>query len=150
MTGKQTDNLHSCSTARPPDYILTFDGGSHGNPGRGYGSYAIMRVQDGAQRLKRLELGDDYTNNEAEYDTLIIALQDLIQRIEKAGRRPEEFTLEVRGDSMLVIRQLQGKWKTREPRMQQRKERCLRLLQRFASVELKTQPRAESVRLLGH
>jgi ribonuclease HI len=150
MTERPAGNVHSRSNARPPDYILTFDGGSYGNPGRGYGSYAITRVQDGAQRLKRLELGDDYTNNEAEYDTLIIALQDLIQRIEKAGRRPEEFTLEVRGDSMLVIRQLQGKWKTREPRMQQRKERCLRLLQRFAAVELKTQPRAESVRLLGH
>lgn len=141
---------NSQPAARSPDYILTFDGGSQGNPGRGYGSYAITRVRDGAQRLKRLELGDHYTNNEAEYDTLIIALQDLIQRIETAGRQPEEFTLEVRGDSTLVIRQLQGKWKTREPRMQERKDRCLRLLRRFAAVELKTQPRAESVRLLGH
>ncbi len=24
-----------------PDYVLTFDGGSLGNPGQGYGSYAI-------------------------------------------------------------------------------------------------------------
>jgi len=135
---------------RPPDYVLTFDGGSRGNPGRGYGSYAMIRVQDGRQCLERLEFGDGYTNNEAEYDTLIAGLQDLIQRIEKAGRRPEEFALEVRGDSMLVISQLQGRWKARELRLRERRDRCLRLFQRFGSVELKTQPREESVRILGH
>jgi len=133
-----------------PDYILTFDGGSRGNPGFGYGSYAITRVQDGAQRLERLELGDDYTSNEAEYDTLIAALQDLIQRIEEAGREPQEFLLEVRGDSALVINQLQGHWKAKEPRMRVRRDRCWRLLQRFGAVALKAQPREESVRVLGH
>jgi ribonuclease HI len=135
---------------RRPDYILIFDGGSRGNPGWGYGSYALTRVQDGAQRLERLELGDDYTNNEAEYDVLIAALRDLIGRIEKAGRQPAEFSLEVRGDSTLVIRQVQGRWKAREPRMRQRRDACQRLLQRFAAAELKIQPREESVRVLGH
>jgi ribonuclease HI len=133
-----------------PDYLLIFDGGSRGNPGWGYGSYAIIRVQDGAQRLKRLELGDGYTNNEAEYDTLVAGLRHLIQRIEEAGRRPQEFTVEVRGDSTLVIHQLLGKWKARDPRMRERRGRCLRLLGQFNAVELKTQPRAESVRVLGH
>jgi ribonuclease HI len=107
-------------------------------------------VQDGAQRLERLELGDDYTSNEAEYDTLIAALQDLIQRIEEAGREPQEFLLEVRGDSALVINQLQGHWKAKEPRMRVRRDRCWRLLQRFGAVALKAQPREESVRVLGH
>jgi ribonuclease HI len=135
---------------RTPDYVLVFDGGSKGNPGWGYGSYAITRVQDGAQRLERLDLGDRYTNNEAEYDTLIAALQDLIKRIEKAGRQPQEFGLEIRGDSMLVIRQVQGKWQAKEPRMARRRDRCIGLLRGFGSVELKTQPREESVRILGH
>ena len=58
---------------RPSDYLLVFDGGSKGNPGPGYGSYAITRTRDGAQRLERLEFGDGYTNNEAEYDNLIAA-----------------------------------------------------------------------------
>jgi ribonuclease HI len=140
------------TTSRPqrPDYILTFDGGSLGNPGWGYGSYALSRVQDGAQRLERLELGDNCTNNEAEYEALIAALRDLIGRIEKAGRQPGEFSLEVRGDSTLVIRQLQGQWRAKEPRMRERRDRCLELLRRFRAVELKTQPRKESVRLLGH
>jgi ribonuclease HI len=136
--------------SQAPDYILTFDGGSRGNPGLGYGSYAIQRVQDKAQRVERLEFGDGYTNNEAEYDTLIAALQDLIGRIEKAGRQPGEIALQVRGDSALVINQLTGKWQARELRMKERRGRCLRLLRRFGAVDLRHQPRAESVRVLGH
>lgn len=135
---------------RAPDYILTFDGGSKGNPGWGYGSYAITRVKDGSQRIERLDLGDDYTNNEAEYDTLIAGLEDLIQRIESAGKQPQAYALEVRGDSSLVLNQVQGKWQARDPRMRERRGRCLRLLRRFESVDLKLQPREESVRVLGH
>jgi ribonuclease HI len=136
--------------SRPPDYLLIFDGGSRGNPGLGYGSYAITRTKDGAQRLERLEFGDGYTNNEAEYDTLIAALRDLIGRIGEAGRQPKEYAVEVRGDSALVIYQLQGRWKVKEPRMHDRWNQCSRLLQQFGAVELKTQPREESVRILGH
>jgi ribonuclease HI len=135
---------------RSPDYVLVFDGGSKGNPGLGYGSYAITRTKDSAQRLERLEFGDGYTNNEAEYDTLIAALRDLISRIEEAGRQPREYAVEVRGDSALVIYQLQGRWKVKEPRMRDRWDQASRLLQRLGAVELKTQPREESVRILGH
>jgi ribonuclease HI len=149
-TATQPSQPSASRSSRSPDYLLVFDGGSKGNPGWGYGSYAITRLQDGAQRLERLDLGKDYTNNEAEYDTLIAALQDLIKRIEDAGRQPQEFGLEIRGDSMLVIRQLQGKWQAKEPRMAARRDRCLALLKRFGGVELKTQPREESVRILGH
>jgi ribonuclease HI len=133
-----------------PDYVLIFDGGSRGNPGRGYGSYALIRVQDGAQRLERLEFGNGYTNNEAEYDTLIAGLKDLLSRIEEAGRQPQEFKLEVRGDSALVINQVQGRWKATEPRMRERRDRCRPLLGRFGAAKLKAQPREESVRVLGH
>lgn len=133
-----------------PDYVVVFDGGSLGNPGQGYGSYLITRAADRKQRLRRLEFGSHCTNNEAEYDTLIAALDDLIGRIEAAHRDPSDFTLEIRGDSMLVIRQLQGKWKVKEPRMQDRVARCLPLLRRFRAVSLHQHPRAETVRLLGH
>jgi ribonuclease HI len=141
------------ATSKPhqtPDYILTFDGGSKGNPGRGYGSYAVTRVQDGAQRLERLNLGDGYTSNEAEYDTLIAALQDLLETIDEAGREPQEFAVAIRGDSALVIKQLQGEWMAKDPRMRERRGQCTRLLRRFGSVDLRTQPREESVRILGH
>jgi ribonuclease HI len=136
--------------AYAPDYVLVFDGGSKGNPGQGYGSYAITRVQDGARRLERLSFGDGYTNNEAEYDALIAALRDLLGRIEDAERQPQEFALEIRGDSALVINQLRGTWKAKEARMRKRRDQCLRLLRQFGVVVFKTQPREESVRILGH
>jgi len=137
-------------SAGHPDYVITFDGGSKGNPGWGYGSYHIRRVADGAERLERVEFGDGYTNNEAEYDSLIAALTDLIGRIEAAGRQPGEFRIEVRGDSALVINQLQGRWQARDARMAARRDRARPLLQRFAAAELKAHPREESVRVLGH
>jgi ribonuclease HI len=133
-----------------PDYLIVFDGGSRGNPGQGYGSYALTRLQDGARRLERLEFGDGYTNNEAEYDTLIAALHDLVHRIQEAGRRPGEFSLEIRGDSALVINQIQGQWQAREARMAERRDRARELLRRFGKVDLVAHPRAESVRVLGH
>jgi ribonuclease HI len=141
---------HDTQPSPSPDIILVFDGGSRGNPGWGYGSYAIQRVSDGAQRLERVDLGDGYTNNEAEYDTLIAALQDLIQRLEAAGRDPAEFAVEVRGDSTLVLNQVEGRWKAKEPRMRQRRDQCRRLVGRFGAVKLTAQPREESVRVLGH
>jgi ribonuclease HI len=154
QSGRPSAQMNLLPSAEPPqgapDYLLIFDGGSKGNPGPGYGSYAITRVQDGARRLERLDLGEGYTNNEAEYDVLIAALEDLIARIEDAGRKPEEFSLEVRGDSALVINQVQGRWKAKEPRMRQRRDQCRRLLSRFGGVVLKAHPREESVRVLGH
>jgi ribonuclease HI len=133
-----------------PDYVLVFDGGSKGNPGFGYGSYAITRVQDGAQRLERLTFGERYTNNEAEYDSLIAALEDLLETIQNAGRQPQEFSLEIQGDSALVLKQLQGKWQVKDTRMKHRRDQCLRLLRRFGQIEFKAQPRATIVRVLGH
>jgi ribonuclease HI len=136
--------------AAGPDYVLVFDGGSKGNPGWGYGSYNITRVADGAQRTERIDLGDGYTSNEAEYDTLIVALKDLTGRIEVADRQPDEFHVEVRGDSALVINQLAGRWEARDPRMVERRDRVRALLDRFADAALVAQPREESVRILGH
>ncbi len=95
-------------------------------------------------------MATSYTNNEAEYDSLIAALQDLLDRIKSAERYPQEFALEIRGDSALVLNQIQGKWKAQEPRMVRRRDQCLRLLRRFGQIEFKAQPRQEIVRVLGH
>ena len=133
-----------------PDYVLVFDGGSLGNPGPGYGSYALIRASDGKERLVRLDFGGEMTNNEAEYDTLIAGLSDLIQRLTDANQSPSEFSIEVRGDSSLAINQVSGVWKARDERMRARRNQVRELLGRFAAYRLKLQPRQESVRILGH
>ena len=126
-----------------PKIVLVFDGGSKGNPGMGYGSYAT--TIDGKTTLTRLEFGDGVTNNEAEYDTLITALEALIEQHDTAG-----FNIEARGDSQLVIYQVLGTWKAKDARMRERRDRVRELLRAFKSYRLVLQPREDSVRVLGH
>ena len=130
------------------DYIVIFDGGSRGNPGQGYGSYAI--IIGGKRVIRRLNLGGDMTNNEAEYGTLLSALDDVQSQIELADRLPEEFTVEIRGDSALVINQLSGAWQARDARMQAVRDGVRRQIARFKANRLVQQPRSETVKVLGH
>lgn len=123
--------------------LLIFDGGSRGNPGMGYGSYAT--TIDNKTTITRLEFGNDVTNNEAEYDTLITALETLVRQHEA-----EQIALEVRGDSQLVIYQVLGKWKARDARMRARRDKVRDLLRHFKSFRLVLQPREDSKRVLGH
>lgn len=132
------------------DYVLVFDGGSQGNPGPGYGSYALVRGAGEKQSITRLDFGRTMTNNEAEYEALIAALQDLIERIEIAGQSPAAFTVQVRGDSALVVHQVEGTWKTKDDRMRSYRNRVRELLARFKGRRLTLQGREESVRVLGH
>lgn len=132
------------------DYIITFDGGSKGDPGLGYGSYQILRVRDRKERVQRLEFGDRVTNNEAEYLALIRALEALIKGIRLAGNEPQMFALEVRGDSKLVMEQVAGRWKVKEPRLQPFHKRARQLLDEFGSVKLTWHRRDKSVAVLGH
>jgi ribonuclease HI len=140
----------SDNAGKKSDYIIVFDGGSRGNPGPGYGSFLMVRQGDGAEQRKRLEFGPAMTSNEAEYDTLIAALQELHAWIAASGLEPAQASVEVRGDSQLVMRQVGGQWRARDARMTERRDRARALLRRFGGSRLVQQPRAESVRLLGH
>jgi ribonuclease HI len=133
-----------------PDYTLVFDGGSRGNPGPGYGSYALTRHEDEKESIVRLDFGREMTNNEAEYETLIAALHGLIERIEAAGRSPGGISLEIRGDSKLVLNQVEGTWKAKNDRMRALRNRARHLLSRFDAYRLIHHDREESVRILGH
>ncbi len=134
----------------PADYVILFDGGSQGNPGPGYGSYRLTRIADDRSDLVRLDFGREMTNNEAEYQTLIAALDGLVDRIQAAGRGPGEFTVEARGDSALVLRQVEGTWKTKDERMRALRNRVRELLAHFKGHRLVLHGREESVRSLGH
>lgn len=136
--------------AAQTDYTIAFDGGSRGNPGQGYGSYALTSNHDGAQRLERLAFPGRLTSNEAEYETLLAALADLLRSISESGAQPADCTLEIRGDSALVIQQVQGVWQVRNERMKVLHSRARDALKQFRRVTLVHHPRLESVRLFGH
>lgn len=132
------------------DYTIIFDGGSRGNPGQGYGSYQITRARDGKSRVRRLEYPGRTTNNEAEYMTLIEALAELTVGIEKGGHAPHDFSVEVKGDSQLVINQVGGQWKVSQAHLQPLRDRAQALLRQFGRSKLTWHRRAKSVEVLGH
>ncbi len=132
-----------------PHYTLTFDGGSKGNPGLGYGSYEI-RTCDDRFRVERREFGDGVTNNEAEYRALIEGLSDIVQTLLKAGKDPRSYRVRVLGDSQLVIKQLNGEYKVRHAGMLALNNQAKELASRFALVTFRWHERANSVLTLGH
>ena len=135
----------SAASSADVPITLVFDGGSIGNPGTGYGSYQLT-IRGKREAPKRLEFGAGYTNNEAEYDTLIAALEAIIRR----AKDPRRVQLEIRGDSQLVIKQIKGEWKIKEPRMRERVQRVHALLQQIGGWNAAWHDRSNSVDALGH
>jgi ribonuclease HI len=128
---------------------IIFDGGSRGNPGQGYGSYALRWPGSPEQKI-RLQFGNQVTNNEAEYDTLIAALEGVVKRLREGGADPATARLDIRGDSLLVINQVLGKWQAKEDRLKVRRDRIRQLLKSFGQWQLRHHDRANSVEVLGH
>jgi hypothetical protein len=58
--------------------------------------------------------------------------------------------VEVRGDSALVLHQVEGTWKAKDDRLRALRNRVRQLLARFKAHRLVLQGREESVRVLGH
>ena len=98
---------------RPPassPLTLYFDGGSRGNPGPS-GCAAVLKAGDAVVAHSYRWLGERATNNVAEYEGLILGLM-LVKDLGAVGR-----VAAVRGDSMLVIRQVTGEWAVRDDKM---------------------------------
>jgi len=132
-----------------PSYRVIFDGGSKGNPGDAYGSYLIERGERVVLGPSRVDPGRG-TNNEAEYRCLIAALEELGAILLREAVRLAHVAVEIRGDSLLVLRQLEGAWKVKEPRLRALHDQAGELLQGYRSVSFRHHPRWQSVRLLGH
>lgn len=127
-------------------FAIVFDGGAIGNPGKGYGSYEITREGQPVRR-RREEYGDRVTNNQAEYLTLIHALEWLAGAL---GGSASSARILVNGDSQLVLNQLLGRWKVKNVGLRELHARASLLVSRFGKVDLVWHPRAKSVERLGH
>ena len=91
-------------------FTLFFDGASRGNPGAAGAGAVIRHDATGAIVFEVAEfLGRDVTNNEAEYVSLLRGLE--------GARRLKINTLDVKGDSKLVVHQVNGEWKVKTPRL---------------------------------
>jgi len=91
--------------------IAYTDGGSRGNPGpAGIGVYITDEAGKVLREVKQT-IGNA-TNNYAEYYAVVIALQTLKQVIGKDTKTAE---VELRMDSELVKKQLNGEYQIKEP-----------------------------------
>ncbi len=92
------------------EFVVEADGGSRGNPGpAGFGAL----VRDAATRVlleERAGYVGHTTNNVAEYSGLIAGLR-------AARELDPEATIHVRMDSKLVVEQMSGRWKIKNPEM---------------------------------
>ena len=128
-------------------YDVTFDGGSLGNPGKGYGSYVIDTNEERGEPV-RLDFSPNreiVTNNQAEYRSLIAALQRILETNGDASA-----SVVIHGDSKLVLEQLAGRWKVKNAGLAPLHREASSLLREFASVAFQWHGRANSVSRLGH
>lgn len=89
--------------------IVYTDGGARNNPGP-----AAIGIVIGNKKYS--EFIGTATNNEAEYKAVIFALKKLRQLLEKKGIESQK--IEVRMDSELVQKQLNGEYKIKEKELQ--------------------------------
>lgn len=96
--------------------IIYTDGGSRGNPGPS--AIGVYISNDKGEPVKKYShyLGDNLTNNEAEYQAVIFALKKAKALFGK--NKIKNLEIEVRSDSELLVRQLNGDYKILDSKIQ--------------------------------
>ncbi len=96
--------------------IIYTDGGSRGNPGKA--AVGVLFCNEKKQSFKEYSeyLGDNLTNNEAEYQAVIFALQKFKAVFGK--KLAESSEVEIKSDSELLVKQLNAEYKILEPNIQ--------------------------------
>ncbi len=123
-------------------YKLFFDGSCGPvNPGgnMGLGCYA----EDENNRIifqisKKIESSPNNTNNKSEYLSLIEGLKKLIEL------NLQQETIEVYGDSQLVIMQMKGLWKWKKGKYVETAFQCKMLRNKFSDIDFNWIPREEN------
>jgi len=96
--------------------IAHIDGGSRGNPGPSAAAFIITDKAGNIVAEHSRFLGEA-TNNEAEYHALIELLTWLSEHPEL--RKTARDAVYVRCDSQLIVCQVTGQWKVKEPRLKE-------------------------------
>ncbi|MBU1179002.1 ribonuclease HI family protein [Patescibacteria group bacterium] len=127
--------------------IIYTDGGSRGNPGPAGVGVAICNEKGRTLRLssgqaKYSKAIGVRTNNEAEYEAVIFAMQKIKQVFGK--EKAKNFDIEIRMDSELVARQLRGEYKILEEKLFPLFIKIWNLRMDFGPMVFKEIPRGEN------
>lgn len=121
------------------DYMLVLNSqivrGGHPIKGPRQGEYRLW-ARDGRNRTHTLETAREQAPDEAEYTTLIHALDRIAAKIGTAGRKTSEYSLIVYSRMELMIKQLTGEYRVKAPALQNAYTEASSLIKRFKNVEL--------------
>ena len=121
--------------AAPLYHLVYSDGASRGNPGPA-AIGAVIFDPEGREVYRLARRLGTATNNEAEYRAAIAALE--------AALALGASRVDLRMDSELVVRQMSGRYRVRNPRLARLYARMLALRQRFEEVVVRHVPRGEN------
>jgi probable phosphoglycerate mutase len=121
--------------AKSPKVVAHIDGASRGNPGPA--AYAVvMESADGSRLTGFSEYLGETTNNVAEYQALLAALE---YALSNHYRR-----IHVQTDSELLARQIEGVYKVKSPALKPLHERARQLIARLESFSIEHVPREQN------
>jgi ribonuclease HI len=124
MPSYSSDELFSKSIPdRPDHYLVAYsDGGARGNPGpAGYG--VVIQDQSGKKVAALSQYLGHQTNNVAEYQGLIGALEYAVEHGPKA--------LKLISDSELLVKQIRGQYKVNNPTLKDLHGRARQLIRQL-------------------
>jgi ribonuclease HI len=121
--------------------IIYTDGGSRGNPGPS--GVGIVFCNEKGEAIKKYSEGlGEATNNEAEYQAVIFAMEKFKLVFGKKIAKASE--IEFRSDSQLLIRQLNGEYKVLDEKIQKLFLEVWNLKLDFKKVKFKLIPREKN------
>lgn len=112
------------NTVNTYEYVLNFDGASRGNPGPA--GIGVVIFHNGKEIWASCQYIGTKTNNQSEYSALILGLKQALTRDIKC--------LQVYGDSQLIINQINGEYKVRNPGLQDLYKEVQDLQAHFESI----------------
>ena len=109
------------------EWLLMVDGAARGNPGDA-GCGAAICDETGAVVKELSRYLGRTTNNVAEYEGLLMGLEELI--------RLKRKRIVVQSDSQLLVRQLNGEYRVKDEKLKVLYQRALTLLRQFDSCRI--------------
>ncbi|MCO5567405.1 hypothetical protein L7F22_021095 [Adiantum nelumboides] len=117
-------------------YTLFFDGAFRRATGKTGGGLVLVNQEGEVVMKDQVTLDGSTSNNEAEYDVLISGLKIcLAQKIRR---------LMVKGDALLIVKQLLGIWACKNERLRTKVTSIRKLFSQFEEVQLYHIPRKEN------
>lgn len=118
------------------NWTVHIDGASRGNPGAA--AYALVIDRPGHHRWEEADCLGHTTNNIAEYTALVHALK---RCHELGGKR-----LNIHSDSELLVKQMNGEYKVKNPDLKELYEKAQSLLRHFEHVKIRHVYREQNAR----